>query len=142
VSNQYLNNQFFSARESDEDKKMNISSEDKTNLLLEKRYRKSDQSRLANYNLLKQATVFRQHLEALSEKEDIKVEDIDKHLFKGFLSYASRLYKTGEISESTYTLMVTQAAESYAERLVELRIAKALGKYDIYLEKAINRWFS
>ncbi len=121
---------------------MNISSEDKTNLLLEKRYRKSDQSRLANYNLLKQATVFRQHLEALSEKEDIKVEDIDKHLFKGFLSYASRLYKTGEISESTYTLMVTQAAESYAERLVELRIAKALGKYDIYLEKAINRWFS
>jgi hypothetical protein len=60
---------------------------------------------------------------------------------KGFLSYASRLYTTGEISEETYVSLVTQAAESYAEGLVESKIAKSLDKYELYLEKAGIRWF-
>lgn len=117
-----------------------MSSEDKRKLLLEKVSCEA-QSRLAYYDLLKQGEVFRQHLESLSDNESVKIEEIDKHFLKGFLSYASRLYTTGEISKSAYISLVTQAAESYAERLVESKLAKALKKYELYLEKASLRWF-
>ncbi|OCY14334.1 MAG: hypothetical protein BEV12_19695 [Microcystis aeruginosa CACIAM 03] len=117
-----------------------MSSEDKRKLLLEKVSCEA-QSRLAYYDLLKQGEVFRQHLESLSDNESVKIEEIDKHFLKGFLSYSSRLYTTGEISKSAYISLVTQAAESYAERLVESKLAKALKKYELYLEKASLRWF-
>ena len=114
-----------------------MSSEDKRKLLLEKVSCEA-QSRLAYYDLLKQGEVFRQHLESLSDNESVKIEEIDKHFLKGFLSYSSRLYTTGEISKSAYISLVTQAAESYAERLVESKLAKALKKYELYLEKALS----
>lgn len=117
-----------------------MSSEDKRKLLLEKVSCEA-QSRLAYYDLLKQGEVFRQHLESLSDNESVKIEEIDKHFLKGFLSYCSRLYTTGEISKSAYIYLVTQAAKSYAERLVESKLAKALKKYELYLEKASLRWF-
>ncbi len=117
-----------------------MSSEDKRHLLLEKVSREA-KSRLAYSDWLHQRAVFRRFLESSSEKEHIKVEEIDKHLLKGFLSYANRLYTTGEISESAYVTLITQAAESYAERLVELKLSKALEKYELYLEKAGLRLF-
>ena len=140
MNKERLSNQFFSIKESNGDEGAFMSSEDRRNLLLEKVSREA-KSRLAYHNLLKQGAVFRQYLESSSEKEHIKVEEIDKHFLKGFLSYANRLYTTGEISESAYMSLVTQAAESYAERLVELKLAKALEKYELYLEKAGLRWF-
>ena len=117
-----------------------MSSEDKRKLLLEKVSCEA-QSRLAYYDLLRQGGAFRQHLESLSDNESVKIEEIDKHFLKGFLSYSRRLYTTGEISKSAYISLVTQAAESYAERLVESKLAKALKKYELYLEKASLRWF-
>ena len=114
-----------------------MSSEDKRKLLLEKVSCEA-QSRLAYYDLLKQGEVFRQHLESLSDNESVKIEEIDKHFLKGFLSYSSRLYTTGEISKSAYISLVTQAAEFYAEKLVESKLAKALKKYELYFEKALT----
>ena len=96
--------------------------------------------KLAYYEILQEMASFRQHLEASSERKNIKIEELDKHLLKGFLSYASRLYSTGEISESAYISLINQAANSYAERLVESRIEKALEKYELYLEKAAIYW--
>lgn len=115
-------------------------SKDKRSSLLEKASRKA-KSRLTYDDLLKRAVVFRQHLESSSKKEHVKIEEIDKHFLKGFLSYASRLYTTGEISEAAYISLVTQAAESYAERLIESKVTKAVEKYELYLEKAIIPWF-
>lgn len=115
-------------------------SEKTINLLLKKIDRET-QSRLLNYELRQKAAAFRQHLESSSEKNKIKIEEIDKHLLKGFLSYTSRLYKTGKISESAYVSLVTQATESYAEQLVELKIAKALKHYELYFEKIGIPWF-
>jgi hypothetical protein len=109
--------------------------------LLEKVYREA-KSRPTYYDALEQAAIFRQHLESSSEQEDIRIEDIDKHLFRGFLSYANRLYSAGEISESSYIALVTQAAKLYAERLIESRLEKSLKKYEAYLHKASLRWFS
>jgi hypothetical protein len=111
-----------------------MSSEDKRKLLLEKVSCEA-QSRLAYYDLLMQEEAFCQHLESLS---DVKIEEIDWHFLKGFLSYSRRLYTTGEISKSAYISLVTQAAESYAERLVESKLAKALKKYELYFEKALT----
>lgn len=141
MSKEHLSNQFFSTKSTAEDEVASMSSEDRKNLLLEKVSREA-KSRLAYSDLLKKGAVFRQYLESSSEKEHLKVEEIDKHFLKGFLSYANRLYNTGEISESAYISLVTQAAESYTERLVELKLAKALEKYEFYLEKAGLRWFS
>ncbi len=111
-----------------------MSSKDKSKLLLEKVSCEA-QSKLAYYNLLMQGKAFRQHLESLS---DVKIEEIDRHFLKGFLSYSRRLYTTGEISKSAYISLVTQAAEFYAERLVESKLAKALKKYELYFEKALT----
>jgi hypothetical protein len=111
-----------------------MSSEDKRKLLLEKVSCEA-QSRLAYYDLLMQEEAFRQHLESLS---DVKIEEIDWHFLKGFLSYSRRLYTTGEISKSAYISLVTQAAEFYAEKLVESKLAKALKKYELYFEKALT----
>jgi hypothetical protein len=114
-----------------------MSSEDKRKLLLEKVFCEA-QSKLAYYDLLTQGEVFRQHLESLSDNESVKIEKIDKHFLKGFLSYSRRLYTTGKISKSAYISLVTQTAEFYAERLVESKLAKALEKYELYFEKALT----
>ena len=111
-----------------------MSSKDKKKLLLEK-VSCEVQSRLAYYDLLRQGEAFRQHLESLS---DVKIEEIDWHFLKGFLSYSKRLYTTGKISKSAYTSLVTQAAEFYAEKLIERKLAKALKKYELYFEKALT----
>jgi hypothetical protein len=122
-----------------------LSMDERTSMLFEENKKVSAQlpseveSRLAYSHLIRQGAIFRKHLESSSGKEHIKVEEIDKHLLKGFLSYASRLYSTGEISQSAYVSLVTQAAESYVERLVELKLAQALEKYDLYLEEAVLR---
>lgn len=96
-------------------------------------------ARLADYELRQEAALFRRTLESLAEGDEVKTRDVDKHFLKGFLSYASRLYTTGEISEESYVSLVTQAAESYAKRLVESKIAKYLEKYEVYLGKASIR---
>jgi hypothetical protein len=137
MSKEYLTEQISSTKELSKSDEVRISPEQKT-LLLHKLAREA-KSNLAYYELLREAAVFRQHLEVSSEREQVKVDDINKHLLKGFLSYASRLYSTGEISESAYISLVTQAAESYAERLVESKVAKALEKYELYFQKASRR---
>lgn len=116
-------------------------SEDRRNLLLEKMPHQV-QSRLAYNDLPEQGKIFWQNLESLSESKHIKIEEIDKHLFEGFLSYANRLYTTDTISESAYIALITRITESYAERLVELTLAKAMKKYEFYFEKAILHWLS
>lgn len=140
MNKEHLSDQFFSTRGVNGDEEASMSSEDRKNLLLEKVSREA-KSRLAYRKSLEQGAVFRQYLESSSEKEHVNVEEIDRHFLQGFLSYASRLYTTGEISESAYISLVTQAAESYAERLVESKLAKALKQYELYLEKASLRWF-
>lgn len=132
-------NQFMDTNKSGTNTQASISEEKRAFLL--KKIAREAQSRLASYELPQEAALFRKYLEISAEKENVKIEEIDKHFLKGFLSYASRLYNTGEISEETYVSLVTQAAESYAERLVESKIAKSLEKYDLYLEKAGIRWF-
>jgi hypothetical protein len=114
-----------------------MSSEDKRKLLLEKVFCEA-QSKLAYYDLLTQGEAFRQHLDSLSGKDSGKIEEIDRHFLKGFLSYSRRLYTTGKISKSAYISLVTQTAEFYAERLVESKLAKALEKYELYFEKALS----
>jgi hypothetical protein len=79
---------------------------------------------------------FRQNLECLTEIERADVEDVDKHFLKGSLAYFSRLYRTGKIGEDEYISLITQAAESYIERLVSSKIEKYLKKSEFYLEKA------
>ncbi len=139
MSQEYLADQFMGTNKSGMDEKASMS-EEKRALLLKKITREA-KSRLAYHELLQEAAFFRRHLESSFEKEHIKVEEVDKHFLKGFFSYASRLYTTGEISEKAYLSLITQAAESYTERLVESKIAKALEKYELYLEKASIRWF-
>ena len=102
-----------------------MSSEDKRKLLLEKVSCEA-QSRLAYYDLLMQGEAFRQHLNLLSGKDSGKIEEIDRYFLKGFLSYSRRLYTTGKISKSAYISLVTQAAEFYAEKLVERKLAKSV----------------
>jgi hypothetical protein len=114
-----------------------MSSEDKSKLLLEKVFCKA-YSELAYYNLLMQGEAFRQHLDSLLGKDSGKIEEIDRHFLKGFLSYSRRLYTTGEISKSAYISLVTQAAEFYAEKLIERKLAKALRKYELYFEKVLT----
>jgi hypothetical protein len=79
---------------------------------------------------------FRQNLECLTEIEKADVEDVDKHFLKGSLAYFGRLYKTGKIGEDEYISLITQAAESYIERLISSKIEKYLKKSEFYLEKA------
>jgi len=134
-----LTQRLVNVKQAGETDKSSLSPEDKRRLLLKRVDREPD-AEIADYGSLKQAVVFREHLESLLEKEHIKIEEIDKHFLKGFLSYTGRLYATGEISEPTYLSLVTQAAESYAERLVESKITKALEKYAPYLEKLSLRW--
>jgi hypothetical protein len=140
MNKEYLSSQLVDAGESNGDAGASMSSEDRKKILLEKKTREN-KSRLAYREFLEQGDIFRRYLEFSSEKEHVKIEEIDRHFLKGFLSYVNRLYSTGEISESAYISLVTQAAESYAERLVELKLSQALEKYELYLEKASLRWF-
>jgi hypothetical protein len=79
---------------------------------------------------------FRQNLECLTEIEQADVEDVDKHFLKGSLAYFGRLYTTGKIGEDEYISLITQAAESYIERLISSKIEKYLKKSEFYLNKA------
>jgi len=139
MNEKHLTQRLVNVKQAGETDKSVMSPEDKRRLFLKRVGRESGQG-IADYGSLKQAVFFRAYLESLLEKEHIKIEEIDKHFLKGFLSYTGRLYATGEINEPTYLSLVTQAAESYAERLVESKITKALEKYTPYLEKLSLRW--
>lgn len=141
MDKEYLSSQLVDAGKFDENTGASMSSKARKEMLLEKMSRES-KSKPAYHKLLEQGDIFRQHLEFSSEKENIRIEEIDRHFLKGFLSYVNRLYSTGEISESAYISLVTQAAESYAERLINLKLSKALEECELYLEKASLRWFS
>ncbi len=47
-------------------------------------------------------------------------------ILKGFLSYASKLYSDGEISEKTYKFLVRQALAEYIQESIDYRIERVI----------------
>lgn len=95
-----------------------------------------------NQRDLQDSDISQSYMDFVAEISNVKIEKIDKRFLKGFLSYVGRLYATGEISESAYIALINQAAETYAQRLIDLKVSQALDEYTRYIEKATIRWFS
>lgn len=113
------------------------------NALLSQEAAHVSQSTLNDTKFLQDAVTSRQYLEFLFSEEDINIniDKMGKYFLKGFMSYASRLYSTGEISKEAYVSLLNRAFEIYAERLIEFKVETALEQYNAYLNKALKSWF-
>lgn len=118
-----------------------MSMPEEKNALLSQEADQASQSMLNDTKFLQDAVTSRQYLESLFSEEDISIDKMQKYFLKGFMSYASRLYSTGEISKETYIFLLNRAFEIYAERLIEFKVEKALEKYNSYFNKALKSWF-
>jgi hypothetical protein len=122
-------------------KEAKMSMPEEKNALLSQEAAHVSQSMLNDTKFLQDAVTSRQYLEFLFSEEDINIDKMGKYFLKGFISYASRLYSTGEISKEAYVSLLNRAFEIYAERLIEFKVETALEKYNAYLNKALRNWF-
>lgn len=61
-------------------------------------------------------------------------------VLRGFLSYVSRLYSDGEISEKTYKFLVKQALAEFIEDAVEQRVEHVVEVgFTNFIDKAVSR---